>query len=146
MSARHDRLSVIGSLSLSPRRSLLRSWFSIQRCNVRTPDVIRYLRQLHRQHRGRLLVVMDRLSAHRSAVRQLQQRGARWLTVEWLPPYAPDLNPVEALWSHAKYTALANFIPQDLDDLHEAVVDAVGDTQFRPRLLQACFRSAKLSL
>lgn len=92
------------------------------------------------------MVVMDRLSAHRSAVRQLQKRGAAWLEVHWLPAYAPDLNPVEALWSHAKYTTLANFIPDDLDDLHDAVIAAVGNTRFQPTLLRSCFQSAKLNL
>ena len=92
------------------------------------------------------MVVMDRLSAHRSAVRQLQKRGAAWLEVHWLPAYAPDLNPVEALWSHAKYTTLANFIPDDLHDLHDAVIAAVGNTRFQPTLLRSCFQSAKLNL
>lgn len=146
VSQRHDRLSVIGSLSLTPKRGFVRPWFSVQERNVRTPDVIRYLCQLHRQHRGSLVVVMDRLGAHRSAVRQLQQRGAAWLAVEWLPAYAPDLNPVEALWSHAKYTTLANFIPDDFDHLHDAVVAAVGATHFQPLMLRSCFRSAKLNL
>ena len=38
----------------------------------------------------------------------------RWLHVEWLPAYAPDLNPVEAMWSCTKYGDLANYTPDDL--------------------------------
>ena len=45
---------------------------------------MRYLRALHQQHRGPLIVVLDRLNAHRSAVRRLREYGADWLTVEWL--------------------------------------------------------------
>ena len=36
-----------------------------------------------------------------------QQRA--WLTVERLPPYAPELNPVEFLWANLKGTELGNF-------------------------------------
>ena len=91
--------------------------------NVRTRDVMRYLRRLHRLHRRSLVVVMDRLNVHRAAVRKLHERGAAWLDVEWLPAYAPDLNPVEALWSHAKHSALTNFVPDDVDHLYDAVVN-----------------------
>jgi hypothetical protein len=47
------------------------------------------------------VVVMDNLSAHK--VQGVQQRieaaGAEWL---YLPPYSPDLNPIEKAWSKLK--------------------------------------------
>jgi len=89
---------------------------------------------------------MDRLNVHRSAVRKLHDRGATWLDVEWLPGYAPDLNPVEALWSHAKYTKLANFIPTGFDRLHDAVAEVLDEISFRNSLLPSFFQAAKLSL
>ncbi len=47
------------------------------------------------------LVVMDRLAAHRApAVRELiEAAGARLL---YLPPYSPDLSPIEPMWSKVK--------------------------------------------
>jgi len=36
----------------------------------------------HPDHLGRIVVVMDRLNVHRSAVRKLHERGATWLDVE----------------------------------------------------------------
>ena len=143
---RHDRLSVIGSLAITPRRRPVKLCFAVQRRNVRAPDLMRYLRALHQQHRGPLIVVLDRLNAHRSAVRRLQERGVGWLTVEWLPAYAPELNPVEALWSHPKYSALDNFVPDDLDHLSDTVLNAVDDIYFKPPLLQSFFQAAKLPL
>lgn len=143
---RHDRLTVIGSLSFSPRRQRLSVFFRVQEENVRAPHVMRYLRELHRQHRRPLIVVMDRLNAHRSAVRRLRERGARWLHVEWLPAYAPELNPVEPMWSQAKFTDLANFVPDDVNHLRDSVIEAVGDLHFRPRLLRSFFEAAKLRL
>lgn len=73
-------------------------------------------------------------------------RTHRRLWVEWLPAYAPDLSPVEALWSHAKYTNLADFVRDDADHLHDAVIEAVGDPHFNQSLLQSFFHAAKLNL
>ena len=44
-----------------------------------------------------------------------QQRGRLWL--EFLPAYAPELNPVEYLWSHWKQHELPNFCPTSLTQL-----------------------------
>ena len=140
---RHDRLSVIASLHVSPRRRL-GHYFRIHSHNVRTAEVVKYLRDLHRQLGRALIVVMDRLPAHRSAVRQLQKAGATWFTVEWLPGYAPELNPVEAHWSCSKYSRLANYVPDHIDDLYDAVAEAVGDAALDRSLLCSFFQSANL--
>lgn len=79
--------------------------------------------------------MLDRCSVHRAAIKRLRARGASWLSVEWLPAYAPDLNHVEALWSYAKYTALANFVRDDVGHLHDAAIEAVGDPRFNQPLL-----------
>ena len=143
---RHDRLSVIGSLSLSPRRRRIGLTFRVQDENVRGPHIVAYLRELHRQLRRPLIVVMDRLNVHRRAVRELHEAGAPWLHVEWLPPYAPDLNPVEAVWSKSKYSDLANFVPDNIDHLRDAVIESVGDLEWDERLKHSFFQTAQLLL
>jgi DDE superfamily endonuclease len=145
-SQRHDRLSVIGSLNMSPRRRRIGITFSVQDENVRTPHMVAYLRGLHRQLRRTLIVVMDRLNVHRAAARELCQAGAEWLHVEWLPPYAPDLNPVEAIWGHAKCCSLANFVPDDIAHLRDAVIESVGDLDLNERLKHSFFQTAQLPL
>ncbi len=79
-------------------------------------------------------------------MRRLKSRGASWLSVELLPTYAPDLNLVQALWSHAEYTALANFVPDDMDHLEDAVIEAGGDTHFKPPCLRSFFHANELTL
>jgi transposase len=66
------------------------------------------------------LVVWDRLNAHRSTV--IRAFAARWprFRFEFLPPYAPELNPVEYAWSWLKTNPLANYAPQDAADLARA--------------------------
>jgi DDE superfamily endonuclease len=51
----------------------------------------------------------DGLPAHRSAAMRAWLATQRsWLVVERLPAYAPELNPVEGLWSNLKAIELAN--------------------------------------
>ena len=104
--------------------------FQIHDQNINFERVIEFITLLHRHLRGKFILVLDRYSAHRKAVRLLQEEHPDWFEVEWLPAYAPDLNPVEMVWNHSKYSDLSNFIPEDVDDLHQAVTtgeDAYAD-------------------
>ena len=49
----------------------------------------------------------------------LSQRS--WLTIERLPGYSPDLNPVETMWGNIKGQELANRCAEDLAELDAAV-------------------------
>ncbi len=143
---RHERLSVIAALILSPARRRIGLNFQIHQRNVKAETVAAFLHDLHRQCRRPLTLVCDRYSVHHKAVRLIQETGGDWLHVEWLPAYAPELNPVEALWSHAKYSQLANFIADDIDLLYDVVNETLNDQSFRSDLKRACFKWAKLTL
>jgi DDE superfamily endonuclease len=47
-------------------------------------------------------------------MRQYLARTRAWLTVEQLPGYAPELNPVEQIWGNLKGCELANLCPVDI--------------------------------
>ena len=51
---------------------------------------------------GLIVVVWDNLGTHRSARMRRYLAARDWLTVFYLPPYTPELNPVESVWSHLK--------------------------------------------
>ena len=58
-----------------------------------------------------------------------------WLTVERLPPYAPELNPVEMLWSSIKTHELANVAADhlaDVGDIAERGIKRVCNTEHLP--------------
>jgi transposase len=85
---------------------------------IRSPQIIEFLSHLLRHIPGKLLIVWDGLPGHRSRITWefiRQQRGRLW--VEFLPAYAPELNPVEYLWSHWKQHELPNFCPQNFGQL-----------------------------
>jgi transposase len=143
---RHDRLSVIGTITVSPRRRHLGEYFQILARNVDAEDLVCFVEQVHRRLPRKIILVWDRSGPHRRAAKLLVGKHADWLTVEWLPPYAPELNPEEQCWKHTKYDDLANFIPDDLNELYDAVGTSICRQRSNGRLLHSYFDHAKLRL
>jgi transposase len=83
---------------------------------------------------------------HRSAARRLAQRFEQRVVIEWLPVYAPELNPDEQVWNRAKYADLANFIPENVEHLARAVRESLRKSRSQQSLLRSFFKHAKLSL
>lgn len=106
------------TLSMIAGMTVYRFYFRLYRGTIRTPQVLDFLRQLRRQIPGKLLIVWDGLAAHRSRkVLEYVESQQGDIRLERLPPYAPELNPVEYLWGHLKQHQLANLCPQNLLDL-----------------------------
>jgi len=141
---RHDRLSVIGGLTVSARRRRIGLYFTVHERNVTAEEAEAFLRAVQRSLGRRLIVVMDRWSVHRKAAKALA--GDRRFWIEWLPPYAPELNPAEYVWDHAKYADLANYIPDDLVDLEWALDGSMDQTRQHPDLLRSFFHQADLAM
>ena len=93
-----------------------------------------------------MIVILDRWSAHRKAIRLLHEANVDWLQVEWLPAYAPELNPVEMLWNHTKYGDLANYLPEDKMALHQSITTSIQNAGKNPDLLHSFIRYTHLEL
>ena len=143
---RRDRLSVISALTVSPQRRRLGLYFALHEHNIRTPDVEAFVAELLKHLPQGLILVLDRWQVHRSAARRLLERFAHRLQIEWLPAHAPQLNPDEQVWTQTKYRDLANFLPQDITALGQAVRQSLRQTQRQPSLLRSFFKHAKLKL
>ena len=90
---------------------------------------------------------MGRLPAHRSlAMRAWLGRQWSWLVVEPLPGYAPDLNPVEALWSSLKGVELANLAGDTIDEVTTAAERGIQRIRGTPHLAYSFLRHCGLSL
>ena len=140
-----DKVRVIGAVSVSPAARRLGLYFATDPDGFFTAaKVVGFLRDLLRHLRGRVLVVWDRGSNHKGpAVRHLLGRNKR-LTLEYLPGYAPDLNPVEAVWSGLKYGKLANLIPEDVHALDNWVLEYLVPLKFDHKLLKQLWKGSEL--
>ena len=108
---------------------------------------IEFLKHLIRHVGPRLLVIWDRSPIHRRvAVKEFLGTSAyRSLRVELLPPYAPDLNPVEWAWQHLKHVEMRNLITLDLEELHMELHLAIDRLRQKVRLIPSFFVGAGLA-
>jgi transposase len=100
----------------------------------RSSDFIALLEEIDRRYGPKLgvalqplVLVLDNGPIHTSkASRAALAERAHWLTVEWLPKYAPELNDIEGLWRDLKRHHLAHQTFTGPDDLDRAIHEAVG--------------------
>ena len=121
---------MIGSLDHATRRLIVHT--SRTKCSR---DFIAHLEQLDRLYGpmpGRVMkpivLVLDNGPIHTSKMSRAAL-GARthWLTVEWLPKYAPELNDIEVVWHDLKAYHLAHQTFTDAPGLDTAIHAAVDD-------------------
>ncbi len=87
----------MAALTVSARRRRMGLYTRFQQENFNTAAFVNFVRMLLAHLRGPVILLWDRLAAHRSAARRLQRRFPR-LHIEYFPAYAPELNPVEWVW------------------------------------------------
>jgi putative transposase len=106
-------------------------------------DYAALLDAAHQQLGGPIVVVWDNLNTHRSRAMATLIKARPWLTVFHLPPYAPELNPVEGVWSCLK-RSLANLVKQDTDQLTALVRTRLKRMQYRPGLISGFLAKTRL--
>jgi transposase len=113
-----SRLSMAAALAYRPDRSEAALVFAMRSGAYDTDSLIEFLDAFHTHFAGeKVTLIWDGLPSHRStAMKAWIRRQRSWLVVESLPPYAPDLNPVELLWGNVKGVELANLCPETIEE------------------------------
>lgn len=143
----HKKVSTIGALSISPQRrrvGLYLHWHPDK--NVTQEEIILFLRDLLTHLRGNVILVWDRLNAHRSAQVKLWRAVYPRLSIEWFPPYAPELNPMEYVWGHLKYHRLSNHGLCELHEIHQHAKLEAQEVAGRQPLLRSFVHASTLPI
>jgi transposase len=137
-----DHLSVMGAVT--PQGQI---FTMVRQESLNGMHTIEFLFHLGHVAGDRLLLIWDRSPIHRRAeVMEVLAEAGRAIDLEILPPYAPDLNPVEWLWKHLKKVELRNRACLDLEELHMELHLALGRARRRPALVRSFFEGAGLNL
>jgi transposase len=119
--------------------------FRLHEGSIAKLQVADFLKALLAHFRRRLLIVWDSSRPHRSHwVRDYVVSTAGQIQLHFLPGYAPELNPVEFLWSWLKRHALANFCPDTFADLQHTTRGKLQSAQRRSVIIASCWQQAKL--
>ena len=83
-------------------------WFVTYHGGLTGELFVEFLKKMMYRRKKPVRLVLDGLPAHKNAiVKEYVASAAGKLTLHFLPGYAPDLNPDELVWSHAKRTGVA---------------------------------------
>lgn len=85
-----------------------------------------------------VVLVLDNGPIHTSKASTAALAARPWITVEWLPRYAPELNAIEATWRDLKRHHLAHRTFRDTADLDRAIHQAVADLNTERALVHSC--------
>ena len=120
--------------------------------------LLSYLCRVHQEGTGRGLsqglgaspgpAVTDRVGSparpSQPAVQDYIASLQGWISTAYLPPYAPELNPVEYIWGYWKQHELPNVCPKDYWQLSEAARRTLHRMRRRPRLITAFWKQSSL--
>ena len=143
-----NRLSMSGALAYRPDASQTALLFAIKPGAYNTESLIEFLTELHTHFHGeKVTLIWDGLSAHRSKdMKAFLATCRRWLTVEQLPGYAHDINPIEQVWGNLKSVELANLCPDTVDEARTAADTGLARVGTDYQLCMAFLSHAGLSL
>ena len=141
------RLSLAGALAYEPDGSDAHLFFELRPGAYNDETLIEFLTELNEVERRAVLLIWDGLPSHRS--RRMTDWIAsqrHWLSVERLPGYAPDLNPIENVWGNLKSRELANLCSDTIDYIAAIAEDGLDRIGSDAALCFAFLRHSGLRL
>lgn len=139
-----EKISAISAIAVSPKyqRLALYARFHPGK-NIRSPEVVAFLRQLFKHLRGQVVLLWDNGNHHKGPMVREFLRGHPRLHAYRFPGYAPELNPDEFVWNHLK-GAVANSDPRDVRQLKEFLRPPLQRLRQSQQLLWSCVRASDL--
>jgi transposase len=140
----HQRINVIGAVVITPAGRKVKLRAKRHEVNLTGEQIIDFLKHLLRRVRGPILLVWDRAPIHqRKKVQEVIGRQKR-LDVYNFPTCAPELNPVEFVWTQAK-EYLTGTAPENISQLRKNVQAALQRTRVSQKRLRACLHASDLA-
>lgn len=114
--------------------------------SIKSEQIIEFLTALKKQIGKPMLIIWDGAGIHKSRLVRLwleQQDGQ--IAIAFLPPYAPELNPVEAIWAYLKKHEIANLCPANLAEVSNFARRRLKSMQRRQLLIRSFWKQAELA-
>lgn len=113
---------------------------------IRSEQIIAFLTALTRQIKRPLLIIWDGAAIHRSRkVKTWLQDQDGSVAVARLPAYAPELNPVEAIWAYLKKHEIANLCCDTIGEVGQFARNRLRSMQRRSHLIIGFWKQAELA-
>jgi len=107
---------------------------------------VAFLQNFMSGRRGKVFLVVDGHPAHKAnRVKALLQSLAGRLELHFLPPYAPDLNPDEFVWSYMKGNGVSKKPLKQNESMRQRVEDDLAQIQNNRNLVRSFFRAESVA-
>lgn len=139
----NERLNLIGGLCLTPAGRKLKLHVRSYWQTLKGEQVVEFLEHLLAHGQGPIVLLWDRHPIHkRKVVKAFLARHPR-LIVYWFPTAAPELNPMEFVWTQiSEYTA--STAPHNAAELQQYVFAGLARTRHSQTRLWACIHGSEL--
>lgn len=121
-------------------------WAATYTGKLNAEAFVAFLQNFMKGRRGKALLVVDGHPAHKAnIVKQYVQSLKGRLELHFLPPYAPDLNPDEFVWSHMKTNGVSKRPLKKNESMRERVEEDIASIQASPELVRSFFSAASVA-
>jgi len=87
----------------------------------KTEDFIAFLRRIREANEKRIVVILDNFRTHHA--KKVREEAEKLnISLVYLPPYSPDLNPIENVWKSVK-SAVSERSPLNVEELKEVIAE-----------------------
>ena len=115
--------------------------FMIVQGTVKSDQICEFLKRLMHGHDNKVFLIWDGHPTHKSKrVKECIAKFDGRLEIFLLPPYSPDLNPIEQLWNHTKGNSVGRQVVNGPDQLKTAVINTLRRLQKLPKKIASLFR------
>jgi transposase len=121
-------------------------WAATYTGKLNAEAFVAFLQNFMKGRRGKACLVVDGHPAHKAnIVKQYVQSLKGRLGLHFLPPYAPDLNPDEFVWSHMKTNGVSKKPLKKNESMRERVEQDIANIQGNPELVLSFFSAASVA-
>jgi len=121
-------------------------WSQVYTGGLNAGRFIEFLRGFRRGRRNKVFLVVDGHPSHRAnAVKKYVQSTQGGLELHFLPGYAPDLNPDEFVWQHAKTNGVSKKPLRKNESLKRRVAEDLAAIRANPRLVRSFFHAPSVA-
>jgi len=136
------RLSVNMISAVTPRGKL---YFKFLDGSGNSANFTAFLQDLLDDIPGKLFVIVDGHPSHRSkATKEFVKKQDGRLSLFFLPPYSPELNPDEWVWKSIKHDGVGRAAVRTRDEMKQIIAKSVERLRSTPSIILGFFRSPDL--
>lgn len=121
-------------------------WSKVYTGMLNAGRFVEFLKDFRKGGRGRVFLVVDGHPSHHAKIVKEYVEGTRgMLELHFIPPYAPDLNPDEFVWQHAKTNGVSKKPLRKNESLKERVKADLAGIKANPKLVKSFFHAPSVS-